>query len=231
MVKTPIKIVTWDEVCEWTYKLAQKIAESGWTPNTIVAIARGGYAPARLLCDYLGINELVSIQIVHWPSTAEVAERAYVKYQPPPGLDGKRILIVDDIVDTGDSIILAREYIERNYKDVEVRTAAMQWISSVAKIKPDYWVIEVKDWTWFVYPWNVTEDMTNFIRKILIEEAKGGRTELSLGELLERLVEWYGDEILKVKIAYLHQALRLLEAKGVVKRMIRNGIEIIRLIQ
>ncbi len=67
---------------------------------------------------------------------------------------------------------MAKEYVERNNKNVEVRTAALQWISTVAKFKPDYWAIEVRDWVWFVYPWNVTEDMTNFIRRVLTEESK-----------------------------------------------------------
>lgn len=174
MVKVPIKLVSWDEITEWARVLSMKIKDSGWLPDIVVAIARGGgYAPARLVCDYLGISDLISIQVVHWPSTAQVAEKAYIKYPLSVDLSGKKVLVIDDIVDTGgDSIQLAKEYVERNNKNVEVRTAALQWISTVAKFKPDYWAIEVRDWVWFVYPWNVTEDMTNFIRRVLTEESK-----------------------------------------------------------
>ncbi|WP_069807166.1 phosphoribosyltransferase [Vulcanisaeta thermophila] len=225
MVKVPIKIVSWDEITEWSRALAMKIRESGWRPDIIVAIARGGYAPARLLCDYLGVMDLVSLQVVHWPSTAQVAERAYIKYALSVDLSGKRVLVVDDIVDTGDSIQLAKDYIERNNKGAEVRTAALQWISTVAKFKPDYWAIEVRDWAWFVYPWNTTEDMTNFIRRVLTEEGKLGKREWSLNELINKLVEWYGDEILKVKVTYIDLALKSLEMQGFISKSQRDGVE------
>ncbi len=187
--------------------------------------SRGGYAPARLVCDYLGITDLISLQVVHWPSTAQAAEKAYIKYPLTVDLSGRRVLVIDDIVDTGDSIQLAKEHIERNNKNVEVRTAALQWISTVAKFKPDYWAIEVKDWVWFVYPWNITEDITNFIRRVLIEESKGGKREWTLNEIINKMVDWYGDEILKVKVTYIDLALRNLERQGVVIRTYKDGVE------
>ncbi len=124
MVKVPIRLVSWDEIAEWARLLSMKIKDSGWLPDIVVAIARGGYAPARLVCDYLGITDLISLQVVHWPSTAQVAEKAYIKYPLSVDLSGKKVLVIDDIVDTGDSIQLAKEHIERNNRNVEVRTAA-----------------------------------------------------------------------------------------------------------
>jgi len=53
--KVPVKVVTFDEIVEWSRRLADKIKESGWQPDVIVAVARGGYVPARLLCDWLGV--------------------------------------------------------------------------------------------------------------------------------------------------------------------------------
>ena len=225
MVRVPIRLVSWDEIAEWTRILSMKIKDSGWLPDIVVAIARGGYAPARLICDYLGITDLISVQVVHWPSTAQAAEKAYIKYPLSVDLSGRKVLVIDDIVDTGDSIQLAKEHIERNSRNVEVRTAALQWISTVAKFKPDYWAIEVKDWVWFVYPWNITEDITNFIKRVLIEESKNGRKEWTLNEIINRMIDWYGDEILKVKITYIDLALRGLEKQNVITRTYKDGIE------
>ncbi|RLE90042.1 MAG: phosphoribosyltransferase, partial [Thermoprotei archaeon] len=70
MPKVKCKLVAWDEVVNWAYQLSQKILESGWRPDIIVAIARGGFVPARLLCDFMDIHELLSIQIVHWGRAA-----------------------------------------------------------------------------------------------------------------------------------------------------------------
>jgi len=189
------KLVSWDEILNWTYELARMIERSGWKPDVVVSIARGGYVPARLLCDFLDVNDLVSVQVLHWGRAAEITAVAHVKYGFEADLKGKRVLLVDDICDTGDSIIVAREYIERKYSPAELRVAVMQWISSVAKIKPDYYVDEVKEWVWYQYPWTRAEDTTNFFEKIISESAKSGKTEWTYSELVEAFKDWYGIDV------------------------------------
>ncbi|MBP1449471.1 MAG: phosphoribosyltransferase, partial [Thermoproteus sp.] len=73
MPKIPVKVVEWDDVVSWAKRLADVIKASGWRPDAVVAIARGGYVPARLLCDFLGVQDLLSVQVVHWPAAAQVA--------------------------------------------------------------------------------------------------------------------------------------------------------------
>jgi hypoxanthine phosphoribosyltransferase len=211
--KVPVKVVTFDEIVEWSRRLADKIKESGWQPDVIVAIARGGYVPARLLCDWLGVGDLVSIQVVHWPSAAQVAEKAYVKYPVNADLSGKRVLIVDDIVDTGDSVELAKRSIEECCRPREVKTAALQVITSVAKVVPDYYAIEVKEWVWFAYQWNAVEDAAGFIMKIVREM---GKTEWCLDELLLAHLDWYGNEYVEKRFGYILYALDMLNKRGLV---------------
>ncbi|AET32894.1 phosphoribosyl transferase [Pyrobaculum ferrireducens] len=212
--KIPVKVVTFDEIVEWSRQLAAKIRESGWQPDVIVAIARGGFVPARLLCDWLGVSDLVSIQVVHWPSAAQVAEKAYVKYPVSVDLRGKRVLIVDDIVDTGDSVELAKRSVEECCNPAEVRTAALQVITSVAKIIPDYYAVEVREWVWFAYQWNAVEDAAGFIMKIVKET---GRAEWCLDELIQAHMEWYGWEYVEKRFGYILYALDMLSRRGLVK--------------
>lgn len=218
MPKIRTKLVSWDEIVDWTYALAMKIRESGWRPDVIVSIARGGYVPARLLCDFLDIHDLVSVQVLHWGRAAEITAEAHVKYPVPSSLEGKKVLIVDDICDTGDSIIVARKHVEERAKPSEIRVAVMQWISSVAKIKPDYYVDEVKEWVWYQYPWTRMEDTMNFIEKIMAEEAKGGKKEWSYEELVGKFKEWYG---IDVGERYYKLALQRLVETGKVRE--RDG--------
>ena len=192
LVKVNTKLVAWEEVVEWCRELAEKIEASGWRPDLIVAIARGGYVPARLLCDFLDIHELLSLQVLHWGKAAEITAKAHVKYPYEIDLSGKKILLVDDIVDTGDSVIVAKNFILEKWKPSELKTAAMQWISPVAKIKPDYYVDEVKEWIWYQYPWTRAEDTTNFFEKIIGEEKK---KEWTFEELVEKFKEWYGIDV------------------------------------
>lgn len=215
MPRVNTKLVSWEEVVTWTKKLADNIRISGYKPDIIIAVARGGYVPARLLCDFLDVQDLVSLQILHWGRAAEITAEAHVKYPYILNLSGKRALIVDDIIDTGDSVIVAKEFVAKNWQPAEVRVAAMQWISPVAKMKPDYFVEEVKEWVWYQYPWTRAEDTTNFFEKILHEARKGGKTNWSEEELIRAFQEWYG---IDVGSTYYEIALSRLEAAGLLKK-------------
>ncbi len=191
MPKVPVKLVSWDEIVDWTRGLAGEIKESGWKPQVIVAVARGGYVPARLLADFLDVTNMLSVQSQHWTEAAKAEERAILKYPYTVDLQGEDVLVVDDIVDTGETLRLARDYVRDNWNPGTVKTAALQWISSVAKFKPDYYLIEVKDWTWFQYPWTRLEDLKDFLKRILREDERL-KEEFSM-ELLEQVFrEWYG---------------------------------------
>lgn len=191
MPKIPVKLVTWNEVVDWSKKLARKIVDSGYQPDVIIGIARGGVTPARLLCDYLGVMDLLTIKVEHWVETAGHLEDAIVKYPFTANLEKKKVLLVDDICDTGRSIIVSKEYIERNSKPEQLRVATMQYIKPVAKFVPDYYVDEVVDWVWYLYPWNQMEDTINLIKKILQEKPLVPRT---IDDLKTLFMESYGIE-------------------------------------
>ncbi len=199
MPKIPVKLVLWSEVVDWCRSLAEKIIDSGYQPDVIIAIARGGVTPARLLCDYLGVMDLLSIKVEHWVETAGHLEDAIVKYPLVADLSGKKTLLVDDICDTGRSIIVSRDYIIKNNKPSELRIATMQYIKPVAEITPDYYVDEVRDWVWYMYPWNYMEDTINLIKKILQENPK---EDYRISDLTVKFRENYGvDPPIKVEDA------------------------------
>jgi hypoxanthine phosphoribosyltransferase len=222
MPRVKTKLVSWEEIVEWSMGLADTIAKSGFKPDLIVAVARGGFVPARLLCDFLGIENLLSIQSQHWTEAAKAEERAILKYPYSVDARGLRVLVVDDIVDTGETLMLARDYIKANWKPSEVKTAALQWISPVAKFKPDYYYIEVKEWIWFQYPWTRLEDTYQFIKRMLTETYKEtGKLEWTYSEIISGFIDWYG---IDVGEAYYNRALRVLLEKGVVKLDESRGV-------
>jgi hypoxanthine phosphoribosyltransferase len=217
MPKVPVKLVEWNEIVEWSWGLAKKIEESDYIPDVIIAIARGGYVPARLLCDFLGVENLISIQSQHWTEAAKKGERATIKFEYVVDLKNLKVLLVDDIIDTGESVILAKDFILSTWKPIELRIATLQWISPVAKIKPDYYYIEVKEWVWFQYPWTRLEDVTQFIKRII--EANYNERKKSvwtLDEIMREFEEWYG---IRVSDMYFNSAINMLAKKGIVKKM------------
>jgi len=213
--RVPVKLVSWDEIVEWSLGLGKVIESSGWTPDMVVAVARGGYVPARLLCDYLGVTDLMSLQSQHWVEAAKAAQKAIIRNAYSIEARGLKVLVVDDIVDTGETLALARDFIRAEWKPEDVRTAALQWISPIAKFKPDYYYIEVKDWTWFQYPWTRLEDLTQFIERVFREDerARGGLSEEDLRRVF---TEWYGVRPEDFG-SYWRLALERLTSKGILE--------------
>jgi hypoxanthine phosphoribosyltransferase len=161
------------------------------------------------------VNNLTSIQSQHWTEAAKAEERAIIKYPYKIDLSGMKVLLVDDIVDTGESLLLAKNYILNNWGPSEVKVAVLQWISSAAKFKPDYYFIEVKEWIWFQYPWTRLEDTYQFFKKMLFEEGKYGRKKWTYQELIKGFMEWFD---LDVGEDYFRDAIRLLVSNGILRK-------------
>ncbi|MCQ4350354.1 MAG: phosphoribosyltransferase [Sulfolobales archaeon] len=188
MPKIPVKVVSWQEIVDWSYGLAERIIDSGYRVDVIIAIARGGLVPSRILADRLGVVDVISLKVEHWVQTASRNPEARIKYPYTVDLSGKNVLIVDDIADTGDSLILAKDYAKRNFNPKEIRTATLQVITQTTKYVPDYYYLEVKDWAWFMYPWNYWEDVINLVKKL----KESGVNITNLEELKRAYVDSYG---------------------------------------
>ncbi len=182
-----VKIVDWTEVERWSSSLSRSIVESGYAPDAIIAVARGGLVPARLLADMLSVKDVLSIRIEHWNETAKPEEKAVVKEPLRANLSGKKILIVDDIADTGESLMLAKENVS-SCNPKEAKTAAFQFIGKTSRFKPDFIAEQLSEWIWYMYPWNYHEDVKNLVGRI----KKPGDTEASI---MEKFIAEYGTRI------------------------------------
>ncbi|MEM4481732.1 MAG: phosphoribosyltransferase [Desulfurococcaceae archaeon] len=215
MVRVKTKLVSWEEIVDWSMKLGDIISKDNYKVELVVAVSRGGFVPARLLCDFLGIDNLLSIQSQHWTEAAKAAERALIKFPYSINAEKLRVLVVDDIVDTGDTLKLAKEYIKQEWGPEDVRTAALQWISPVAKFKPDYYYIEVKEWAWFQYPWTRLEDTYQFIKRMLTDTYKEtGKLEWTYEEVVNAFKDWYGIDVGEI---YYKRALDVLVDKNIIE--------------
>ena len=160
------KLVTWKQIDSWCETIREKVSNS-YRPDLIVALARGGLVPARILSDMLWIKDLVSVKTEHWGITATSSGEAMLRDPGKLNLEGKRVLIVDDITDTGQSMKLAYDFI-KTQNPAEVRTVTMLHITRSSFI-PDFFaeVIDEKNWTWFIFPWNVYEDIDNLLSRVM----------------------------------------------------------------
>jgi len=172
--KFECEIMSWDLFYELSKKTADKILASRFRPDFIVGLARGGWVLSRVLCDFLAVKDLVSLKVEHWGVTATPDGSAQIKYPFRIELRGKRVLIVDDITDTGESMRIAKEYVE-TMNPLVVKTATLRHIKG-GRFNPDYYGDEIS-WRWVIFPWNYYEDMCNIVLKaaadgVPLDEAK-----------------------------------------------------------
>ena len=166
--KMKCKIVSFQEVHEKVRLVAEKVKASGFDPTTIVGLARGGWVPARLMCDFLGITDLVSLKVEHWLETGKTKDEATIRYPLVTSMRGKRLLVVDDITDTGKSLLTSLEHLKELEPD-DMKVGVMQYITQ-STIKPDYYAEEVAEWFWFIYPWNWVEDTSTLIVRLMADD-------------------------------------------------------------
>jgi len=181
----------WELFYDLAKRVAQKIQESEYRPDFIVGLARGGWVLARVLCDLLGVKDLISLKVEHWGVTATPDGKARLKYPFRIDLSGRRVLVVDDITDTGESMCLAREHVE-TLKPGEMRTATLRHIEG-SKFVPDYFGNEIT-WRWVIFPWNFTEDLCNIVPKV-------ARDCSNLEEIRERLKQDYKIDLEEQKLS------------------------------
>ena len=156
-------IMDWNYFYNLAKKVADKINNSGYKPEIIVGLARGGWVLARVLCDFVGVKDLVSVKVEHWGVTATPDGTAKLKHELNVDITGKKVLIVDDITDTGDSMKVTLDYI-KTLNPAQIKTATLQHLTC-AKFEADY-VGETLPWVWVTFPWNFTEDMCTIVPKL-----------------------------------------------------------------
>jgi len=156
------ELVDWEEVERLALNLALRLRADGFTPDFIVAIGRGGWVPGRLLSDYLDKPNLTEVKVEHYRGTEKQAI-ARVRYPLRGNLTAQRVLVVDDVTDTGDSFSATLDHIRGHGEPSELRTLVLHH-KSVSSYVPDYFAKEITDWRWIIYPWAVVEDLSALIQ-------------------------------------------------------------------
>ncbi|WP_324735269.1 phosphoribosyltransferase [Thermococcus sp. SY098] len=139
--------LTWWQVDRAIFSLADKLRE--YKPDVIVGIARGGLIPAVRLSHILGDIELKVIDVKFYTDIGEHAEMPKVVIPIHGDLKGKRVVIVDDVSDTGKTLeVVINEVKKLGAKEIKVACLAMKpWTSVV----PDFYVFRTDKW--IVFPW------------------------------------------------------------------------------
>lgn len=155
--------LTWETFGEASRNLSQQIVDSGWMPDLIIGVARGGLIPAGAIGYAIGMKAMGSINVEFYTAIGETLPEPELL---PPYLDasdlaGKKVLVVDDVADSGKTLDLVCRILEHEDLDpakpkigVDVRSAVI-YTKPVTIFKPDYVWRETDKWInfcWSVLP-------------------------------------------------------------------------------
>ena len=105
------EVPTWNQIYNMLLILAEKTRKNGFKPDIIVGISRGGWPPARVLSDLLGNPNLANVKAEFYLGVAETKEDPILTQPVSTSVAGKKVLIVDDVADSGKSLKLVKEHI------------------------------------------------------------------------------------------------------------------------
>ena len=147
--------LTYDQLELKTEELYRKIEKDNFVPDTILAIARGGWFPARILSDIYSSKDIdvdiVSITTKFYSSIGKTKSRPLLLQHLNQTLFDQRILIVDDVSDSGTTLKFVKGY--SDFMGARYVKVACPFMKPGTKVIPDYYVEEVPNTTWIVFPY------------------------------------------------------------------------------
>lgn len=145
------EVLTWQTFGTASRQLAAQVVDSGFRPDLIMSITRGGMLPAGAMSYAMGIKNLHIINVEFYTG---VDTRLPLPVLLPPvpaavDLSAKRVLIVDDVADTGETLRMVRDFCAEHV--AETRTAVL-YEKPHSVVKCDY--VWKRTEEWIAFPWS-----------------------------------------------------------------------------
>ena len=147
----PVKInVTWEDLDALVAELAERLAAAP-EPDVVLAISRGGLVPAGMLGYRMGWRDmLLAAVVVYDDEQGFRGEAEFLQFPGEEQLRGKRVLIIDEVWDSGTTIAAVSERIRA--AGGEPVTAVLHYKPGRSRVDlvPDHYIVETDDWV--LYP-------------------------------------------------------------------------------
>ena len=145
------EVLGWLEFGDASRDLAREVLASGFEPEVVVAIARGGLLLAGSIAYALGVKSCGALNVEFYTG---VGERLTDPVVLPPMLDeqslaGKRVLLVDDVSDSGRTLALVRELVGAS--GARVKTVTLYTKPGTVLVPDYYWKSTSQ---WITFPWS-----------------------------------------------------------------------------
>ncbi len=146
---------SWDELHALTFGIAQKIREHHYDFDRVVTLAKGGWPMSRSLADFLEISQVQSLGISFYKGIDEREAKPMVYQELPVDITGERVLLFDDVADTGESLAFVLQYLKE--KGATSITTATVFYKERSQVTPDFFAAQVAEW--IVFPYELVETL------------------------------------------------------------------------
>lgn len=151
------EVLTWETFGTASRELAQTIIDSDFEPEIIIAVARGGLLPAGSLAYALGLKLADAINVEFYTDVHETLPDPVLlaPLLDTEAIEGKRLLVVDDVADSGRTLALVLELLEA--QGAEARSAVL-YSKPPSVVEPHFVWKHTADW--IVFPWSAEPPVT-----------------------------------------------------------------------
>ena len=149
--------MTWDELGRGARELAAAIHADGYVPDMVLAIARGGLLVAGALGYALDVRNVFTVNVEFYTGIDERLELPMILPPVPElvDLDEARVLVADDVADTGRTLLLVKDFCAG--KVGEVRCAVL-YEKPHSEVNCEY--VWRRTDRWIDFPWSAEEPVT-----------------------------------------------------------------------
>ena len=107
------EIPSWNQIYSLLLKLAEAVRNSGFEPEVIVGVSRGGWIPARIMSDLLENPKLANVTAEFYVRVAETKREPVITQPISLPVKEKKVLVVDDVAETGESLKLVKSHLQK----------------------------------------------------------------------------------------------------------------------
>jgi hypoxanthine phosphoribosyltransferase len=154
---TPTMIaLTWDDIEELVGRLVARLPRDY---DLILVITRGGMVPACLISERLDLRNIVAAAVMFYTEGTSnpdemLGDPVFLEFPADPLLTGKRVLIVDDVWETGKTAMVVRRRVREAGGRADLAVLHYKPGRSAFSERPDYFAETTEDWV--AYPWDPT---------------------------------------------------------------------------
>jgi len=177
MKEVEFETPSWDYFYQLCLELGDKVKKS-FDPEILLGISRGGLIPLRIMSDLFENAIVATVKVEFYEDVAKTSQEPRMTQPISVDVKNRRVLVIDDVADTGKSLALLVERLEEiGAGEIKIATV---YYKPWSLLRPHYYIRDTEKW--IIFP----HERRETIFKIASSYIKGGR---SLEDVTDKLIQ------------------------------------------